>query len=183
MSFHLAGGAPTFAPMSTILTGISAYCGEMNIPGLKTLRYLPVDWLDDEEYEEIVTAANNFQKAIVPSLGGDAWLTLPYLPRGDGWQERHRRTDQGPEYAQEISGTIPKLRAAVTGELALMHGHRYLVQLTDKNAKPWLVGRPWEPLEFTADAQTGGTGGGLNSYDFRFQGVTTRRAFGYVPVY
>lgn len=175
--------APTFAAMSTILTGISAYCGEMNIPGLKLLSYLPVDWLADEEYEEFITTSNNFQKEITPSLGGAEWLTLPYLPRGEGWQERHRRTDQGPEYVQEISGTIPKLRPEVTGEFGLMSGHRYLVQFTDRNGKAWLVGRPWEPLEFTATAQSGGTGGGLSSYEFRFEGVTTRRAFGYVPVF
>jgi len=155
----------------------------MNIPGLKLLRYLPVDWLAADEYEEFITSSNNFQKAITPSLGAAEWLTLPFLPRGEGWQERHRRTEQGPEYGQEISGIIPKLRPEVTGEFGLMDGHRYLVRFTDKNGKPWLVGREWEPLEFTVDAQTGSTGGGLNNYDFRFSGVTTKRAFGYVPVF
>ena len=155
----------------------------MNLPGLKLLRYLPIDWLADGEYEEIVSATNNFQKAIVPSLGDAEWLTLPFLPKGEGWQERQRRTDQGPEYAQEVSGVMPKLRPEVTGEFALMAGHRFLVQFTDRNSKPWLIGRLWEPLEFQASAATGGTDGGLNSYSFSFEGVTTRRAFGYVPVF
>lgn len=169
--------------MSNILQGISSYCGELNLPGLKTLLYLPVSWLDVDEYEEYLTSANNFQKAISPSLGGAEWLTMPYLPKGDGWRERMRKPDQGPEWEQDISGVMPKLRPEVTGELALMARERFLVRLTDRNGKPWLIGRAWEPLEFTYSADSGSTDGGLNAYSFQFGGVTTRAAFGYTPVF
>lgn len=166
------------------LTSITTYCGQLNLPGLRLLEYLPIDYLADGEYEEFITSANNFNKAIVPSLGGAEWLTLPFMPgKGDGWEEGDRRTDQGPEYAQDIAGVIKGLRPEVTGEFQKMAGRRFLVKFTDRNARPWLVGRLWEPLDFTAQAQTGSGSGGLASYNFRFSGITTKRAFGYVPVF
>jgi hypothetical protein len=170
--------------MSDILNGIGSYCGEMNLPGVKILEYLPVDWIADGEYEEFITTAGNFQKAITPSLGGAEWLKLPFFPKnGDGWEERGRKIDQGDEYAQSISGLITKLRPEVSAELDRMAKHRFLCRLTDKNGKRWLVGRLWEPLTFTASADAGRSTGGLNSYSFSFEGVTTKRAFGYSPVF
>lgn len=172
--------------MSELLSGISSFCGSQNLPGLKTLKYLPVDWIDQDaaEYEEFISTAYNFQKAIVPTLGGDAWLTMPFFAaRGDGWEERQRIGEQGSEYGQEVSGIIPNLRPEVAGELEKMAGHLYLVHFTDRNDKNFLIGRLWEPLEFQANAETGSRNGGLSSYTFKFTGTTSKRAFGYVPVF
>jgi hypothetical protein len=165
------------------LTGISGFCGSANLPGFTTLKYLPVAWLDTDEYEEIISAGN-FQKGIIPSLGGAAWLTMPFVPiREDGWSQGSRRTEQGNEYAQQVSGLLRNMRPAVDAELELMERHRFLVHLTDRNGKNWLIGRQWEPLEFRCEADLASRTGGLNSYRFRFEGITTKRAFGYVPVY
>lgn len=169
--------------MSELLTSISSFCGSANLPGFRQLKYLPVDWLDTDEYEEYITTSGNFQKAIVPSLGGQAWLTLPFQPRGEGWEQSHRKTDQGDEYSQQIEGIMQQLRPEVEAEFDEMTRHRFLVQFIDRNGKPWLIGRQYEPLEFLVTGQTGASDGGLNGYRFRFAGTTTRRAFGYVPVF
>lgn len=165
------------------LTGISGFCGTANLPGFSTLKYLPVAWLAAGEYEEIVSSGN-LQKEIVPSLGLAVWLTLPFVPiREDGWAQGSTRTDQGAEYQQVVSGILRNMRPAVDAELEIMERHRFLVHLTDRNGQNWLIGRQWEPLQFRCEAELGGQTGGLNSYRFRFEGVTTKRAFGYNPVY
>lgn len=166
------------------LTGISSFCGSANLPGFSTLKYLPVAWLDAGEYEEIITTSGNFQKEIVPSLGGAEWLTMPFVPiREDGWQQGSRPTSQGMEYPQQVGGILRHLNPAVDAELALMERHLFLVHLTDRNGRNWLIGRQHEPLRFTSQSESGAQSGGLSSYSFRFEGVTTKRAFGYVPAY
>lgn len=169
--------------MSNIISAISLNCGEVNLPGLKSLLILPVDWLDDGEYEEVILNGN-FQKAINPTLGGQQWISLPFFPAsGDGWSQAQRLTDQGHEYQQEINGIIPKLATIREHELERMSRHRYLVRLTDKNNRPWLIGRQDQPLDFIASGETASNSGGRNGYAFQLTGTTTRRAFGYVPVY
>jgi hypothetical protein len=170
--------------MNEELIGISGFCGQRNLPGVLTLKYLPIAWLDVGEYEEFISPAYNFNKAIVPTLGGEAWLSLPFFPlRGDGWNERHRKTDQGDVYGQEVEGIIAKLRPEVSGEFERMKRHRFLLHLLDSSGKNWLIGRLSEPLEFIAGGETGSRSGGLSSYSFRFAGETSRRAFGYSPVF
>lgn len=166
------------------ITSISGFCAERNLSGYKTLLYVPVHWLDEVDYTEIISGTGNFQKAISPTQGGQAWLTLPFLPgRNDGWQEAEQKTLFGSEYRQQVSGTIPKLRPEVTTVLESMSSMLFIVRLTDANGKTWLIGRKTEPLEFVATADTSGKGGGVGGYSFSFQGSTSRRAFGYAPVF
>lgn len=173
-----------FCAMSLLLSGIYGFCGQATLPGLRLLRYLPTAWLADGEYEEIISPGYNFQKGINPSLGAAAWLTLPFFPKGgDGWQERHRKGEQGDLYEQEVEGIIPMLRAEVAGEFERMSHHLFLAQVTDRNGKAFLVGRQNEPLEFFATADTSNRTGGLASYKFRFAGQTSKRAYGYAPVF
>lgn len=163
------------------LTGIASFC-DGNLPGFATLKYVPVKWLADGEYEEIIYNGN-FQLPINPSLGGAEWLTLPFEPiKGDGWKQDSRRTSDGMEYPQTVGGIIRNVRPEVDAELMNMERHRFLIHLTDQNSKQWLIGREHEPLVFSCEAATGGRSGGLNSYTFRFTGTTTKRAFGYVPI-
>ena len=169
--------------MSNLISAITLNCGEHNLPGVKSLLILPTDWLDDGEYEEI-TLNGNFQRAINPTLGGQQWIALPFFPaNGDGWQQSHRKTDNGNEYTQEISGIIPKLAAVREFEFDRMVRHRFLARLTDKNNRQWLVGRLEEPLELVVSGETAASSGGRNGYAFRLSGTTTKRAFSYVPVF
>lgn len=173
----------TFAVPMSELSSISNYCGQRNLPGLQVLKYLPLAWLDQGEYEEIISATGNFQRTIAPTLGGEAWLTLPFFPSGDGWRQGNNKTEQGDKYPQEVAGIIPMLRPEVEAEFGRMAPHLFLVQFIDRNGKPWLIGRATEPLEFVASNDSGSTSGGLNSYTFRFFGTTSKRAWGYSPVF
>lgn len=164
------------------LLGISSFCGEHNLSGYQTLRYLPTDYLGPGDYEEIISSAGNFQKVI--NADGGAWLTLPYLPVGsDAWQQDHRKGDQGDRYPQRIEGMTPKLRPEVDAEWSRMANRLFLVHLSDRNGFDWLIGRASEPLEFSARSDSGGRRGGMSNYRFQFSGVTSLRAFGYNPQY
>lgn len=171
------GHSDQFCGMSQ-LNGISSFCGERNLGGYRSLRYLPIDSLGPGDYEEIILNGN-FQKAINAD-----WLLLPFLPTGqDGWQQGHAKSALGDEYRQTVQGITPQLRPEVEAELQEMDRRLFLVRIDDRNGQPWLIGRATEPLEFFASSQSGGRSSGLNSYRFRFQGVTTKRAWGYNPVF
>lgn len=159
------------------LTGISSFCGESNLSGYRTLKYLPIDALQGDDYEELISADGYFKKQIVPSAG--SWLTLPYLITGqEGWKQGHDKNLHGDRFKQTIGGLMVKMRPEVEAEFAEMDRRLFLVHLTDQNGKDWLIGRKSEPLEFFASADTGSRDG-LNSYRFRFEGVTSKRALGY----
>ena len=110
-------------------------------------------------------------------------MTLPFLPKGEGWQQGQRKNEQGDEYEQAVEGIIQGLRPEVEAVFENMTRHRFLIRFTDRNDKEWLIGRVHEPLDFFATSESGGSDGGRNGYSFRFSGTTTRRAFGYVPVF
>lgn len=156
-----------------MLTGISSYC-EVNQGGLREIAYAPLHWLSSTD--TLISDAGVWLKPISFSTGD--WLTLPILPRDDSWQEVRREDDQGVYYDQSISGIIPGLRAAASAEIEQMEHMRFLVKLTDRNARTWLIGSLEQGLAFEADAAVGQVQG-LNSYSIRFSGLQAWRAAGY----
>lgn len=158
-----------------MLTGLTSYC-EINRGGLRTLEYFPIHDIDQSASRQIISAAGVWQFALSFTTGD--WLSLPYLPREDNWQETLDRTVQGESYAQTVSGTIPALRAAASRELQRMERMRFVLKLTDKNGRTWLIGSLEHGLSFRATKQSGSTNG-LNSYSFEFQGVQLHPAPSY----
>lgn len=167
--------------MSQLLNSITPFCGTRNIPGITKLEYLPIDWLDDGDYEEVIYQGN-FQKAINPTLGGQSWLTLPFFA-GATWTEAADSSAFGNVFTQEISGVIPKMTAAQQSELEKMGRHRFILRITDRNGLVWLVGRKEEPLQFFANSNAGSISGAGNGHQFRFTGATSRPAVTYFPVF
>lgn len=158
-----------------MLTGLTSYC-EINRGGLRSLQYIPIHQIDRDASREIISSAGVWQFAL--SFTSGDWLTMPYLPREDVWQEELDRNLQGESYAQTISGTIPGLRAAASRELQRMERMRFVVKLTDKNGRTWLIGNIWHGLAFRASKTSGDTNG-LNSYAFEFQGAQLHSAPSY----
>jgi len=158
-----------------MLTGLTSYC-EINRGGLRTLEYFPIHQIDTSASRQIISAAGAWQFAL--SFTSGAWLTMPYLPREDVWQESLARSIQGESYEQTISGTIPGLRADASREIQRMERMRFVVKLTDKNGRTWLIGSLQHGLEFRASKTTAGTNG-LNAYNFEFQGVQLHPAPSY----
>lgn len=163
-----------------MLQGLSSYCGTLNLPGLVSIQYAPVDWIDAANYDDRISSAWNWQEDI-PFSSGD-WLTMPVLPQGRIWEEREVRTEQGKYFEQLVSGVIPALRPAVSGELDEMSEHRFLLRLTDRLGQPWLLGTLETPFDFAASALSGENTGGLNSYQISFSTQTIHRAYGFVPL-
>lgn len=158
------------------LQSISDFCGEVNLPGLIKVEYAPVDWINSETYDQIISDSRNWQKQIDLT---NSWLTLPLLPTSDRlWRENERTGAQGKFYESEVAGITPKLRPAVTQQFEEMSEYRFIVRITDKNNKPWLIGTLDNGLAFSASSVTNSR----NQYSPRFFNQHRRRAFGYAPV-
>lgn len=160
------------------LTSIETFCGVPNPSGAVTIEYIPTTWVNDEVYEEIITANHELDGGV--PLATFDWLRLPLIPSGEPWRETPQRSVQGPSYVQQVQGVTPRLRHAVTGEFEAMAEYCFLVRLKDRSGQMWLIGTPESPLSFSASAEVGADQGGLNHYRIEFTGQTPRRAYGLV---
>lgn len=153
---------------------ISSFCAS-NLPGLLTIEYAPVAWIDTDAYLRRV--ANQVWQSGVPFSEG-TWLQLPILDRKDHiWTQSQRTSSQGPSYQQQVSGLTPKLRVAVENEFAKMALVPFLLRLRDRNGNYWKLGTVESPFYFTTNGTSGG-GGQRNQYEVTFQAETSERAFG-----
>jgi len=161
------------------LQGIDSYCGLLNFGGLVKIEYAPTLWIDESSFRPIISSSWNFQNEIL-FLTGD-WLTVHLLSLDNIWNEDERRSKQGKYYPQRIAGIAPNLRPEVSGEFDRMADHTFILKITDKNKRVWLIGTPETPLEFKAPG-TSGKGSQKNAYQIQFTGNTLHRAYGYQPV-
>lgn len=172
-----------FAPIMADLLGISQFKAAVNLPGLGTLKYAPVDWIETATYEEVISSTNNFQKAI-PFKVGKSWLTAPVFTIHQKWTEQPRAGEHGTSYEQSVEAIVPNMRPSVSGEFALMAERPFVLWLTDSNGNNWLIGTPESGLLFQAPAKTGSAGETeMNDYRIRWMGMTAKRAYGYAPVF
>lgn len=162
------------------INSINTFCS-MNLSGLRLVEYAPLPHIDVASWERFRNTQNN-QQAAVPFLAGRIWLQISLLPAGKLWSENSSRTLQGPVYEQRVAGRTPQLSPAVTGTLAKMEKAAFVLRITDRNGRPWLIGDPEEPMYFSASADTADERG-LNAYDISFARQTSRRAAGYTPAF
>ena len=162
------------------LVGLSKFCGTSNLGGILTIEYAPVAWINPSVFEVIRSAANNWQYDI-SFLEGD-WLEAPILHGRTPWTETEQSTDQGTFYQQRIQGTTPKMLPSVTGELAKMSKHQFIIRLTDENDQRWIIGSLEHSFEFIAPATTSNLGG-LNNYSLQWRSDIPKRAAGFEPVF
>lgn len=161
------------------LQGLTQHC-DKNLPGMITLRYAPLHYINLAAVDPLVRPGN-VVTAAMQFLDDNDWLSMPLLPRGRVWEEAGNPDEQGTSYAQQLQGNLRNMRPAASGELEEMEGLRFVVWLTDRNGNNWLIGTPEAPLNFVVVASTADDGG-LNAYSIRFTGATPRRAAGYEPV-
>ena len=164
----------------TALKSLHTYCGHLNLGGLIKIEYAPTAWVDKNTYEHIISQAYNWQYNILFTQGG--WLQAYALPEKRAWQETQRPSKQGDYYEQRLQATAPHLRPEVSGELNKMRHYRYLLRLTDKNRRPWLLGTLEHGFLFSANAISGEGTTSLNHYRLTFQAQTVHRAYGFNPI-
>lgn len=162
------------------LVGLSTYCGGPNAGGLLKIEYVPVSWVVSLTYDELISSAGNWQKAITFATGD--WLEAHVLPMKRMWGERMRRSAGANYYEQLIDLIVPNLKPEVTKEFEAMAEYRFLVKLQDAEGKPWLIGTKDAPLEFLEQGTTGETGQ-LKHYKINFSANTPKPGRGYVPVF
>lgn len=149
------------------------------LPGLGTFQYLPVDELDETEWEDAILAATyNLQKAVFASN----WYTMPYAPGSGSWTEDQQDSEQGLAFRVSIGARLPADSPTVRGELNRMRQHRYILKLT-RNGAVLIIGTPEQPLRFESRFESGAEAGDNRSHRITFTGTTTQKAPGYVPVF
>jgi hypothetical protein len=161
-----------------MLTSIAEYCST-NLAGLTQLLYVPATWIDPNLYDRIIGEDRTWEREI-GFLDELDWLRMPLLSRGRRFSESMQRSAQGQHYEPAIEGIVPNLRPEVTDQFELMENHRFLVLLTDRNRKPWLIGTKDFPLQFSAQADGAGDNG-LNNYRITFSAQQPRRMYAYIP--
>lgn len=160
-----------------MLTGISSFCPGLNQPGLQLIEYLPVIWIDLDNWVPLVSSQNNWQLD-VPLLQGQ-WLQAHILADTNGnWREDPRPGPGGNSYRQRVRGVTPKLRPEATGEIERTERHPLLLRLTDRNDRKWIMGTPDQPFRLEARARTNPIG----SYELSFEAEVSKRATGYIPL-
>jgi len=159
------------------LESISNFCGA-NIPGVLYIEYLPTLWVDADVYAPRVL--DHVVQGELPLREGQ-WLRMPVLPGGveSVWQQTQRDTPQGRSYDNQVQGTTPQLRHTVDAQFQQMPNYAYILRLTDRNGKLWLLGTLETPFYFSVSSTTGG-GGGRNQYSIQFSSEQPKRVFGLV---
>lgn len=156
------------------LQSISSFCGS-NPPGLLTIEYAPLRWIDTDVYIRRVVAQSWLSS--IPFSEGQ-WLQLPVFAREDHlWTQTQQNSPQGPAFAQVVAGVTPQLRVAVEDQFAQMDREPFILRLTDRNGQQWKLGTVEYPFYFTANASSG-SGTQRNQYDIEFRTLTAERAFG-----
>jgi len=163
------------------LTSIINFCGTPNLGSLQRIEYALVAQIEEDSFAPIISGDYNWQKEIFFSEGD--WLIMPVLPTKRRWEEKGNRGKHGPYYEQLVNATMPNLRPAVSGELDRMAHRKFILRLTDRNGRKWLLGSPSSPFLFQVLGTTGDSNAGLNSYAIRFYSKSDRKMTGYVPVF
>lgn len=161
------------------LSGLSNFCGIDNQGGLISIEYAPTAWIDPATFEPLILNWN-WQRDVDFTEGG--WL-LAYLTSDKQiWNEDQQPgRGQGKYYRQRVDGVAPNLIPAVAGEFDEMANYRYLLRLTDRDGRKWLLGTLESPFDFSTGATTG-TSGQLKHHEVRWESETPHKAYGFVPV-
>lgn len=163
------------------LLGLSEFCGLLNLGGLLKIEYIPINWIDPETFEPIITRSGyNWQTDI--TINTNDWMTAYVIPDKRIWQENQQQNKQGDFFNQVVRAIVPSLRPSASGELNKMKNYLYLLRITDRNNQKWLLGSPEHPFQFFSEGSTGNTGE-LNNYAIRFAASSPYRATGFEPVF
>lgn len=159
------------------LTGLSEFTGQLNIPGLITIEYVPVAWVN---LSYLAVAHSPFKPITeVPLTKGD-WLKAPTLIGKRLWTEKMKRTKQGISHEQLVTAIVPNLSPEGALELERMVYHRFLLRLKDANGVGWVLGTLETPFQFFIEG-TSGDDGTRKQHRIRWQSETKRKAIGFIP--
>lgn len=163
-----------------MLTAIENYCNR-NIPGVQYIEYAPIAWINTDAWEDWTLNGNH--QIDVSWLSEDYnWLRCPLLGESIRWEEGSRTTSQGTSYPQQLGGTIPHMRVDASEVIEETEAYqKFLLRLTDRNGKVWIIGTPESPMSFAVVASSG-VGEGANNYRVEFTGEAARRAKGFQPI-
>ena len=163
------------------LLGLGKFCAKPPSPaGAFGLRYAPIEWVDAESYERLVTGVNNWQQNILFAEGG--WLTAPLVPQTAAATPRTAMTAQAATTEASIRAELHHPTPEIVGELFRTVRHRHVVAFTDAQGTPWLAGTRDYPLEFTFDhSEPRGTA--RRGFTIQFTGSLPFALAGFTPIF
>lgn len=154
---------------------LAEFCGGV-LPGVKTIEYVPIAWIDRESYTKLINSNNNWQHEL-PFVSG-TWLKAPIIPIGDFVEENNKKSSAGPYWEVKISGRTLKMKPISTGTLSNMSRHRFVLRITSKEGTPWIIGSLNAPLSFSYKAALDGS---KNRYDIEWNAEIPHSIHGYIP--
>jgi len=159
--------------MNTAITSFPSNCGNSNISGVATFRFVPVDEVDGwPDYDE----ANNSPITDILLVSGGAWRNGVSLYNSIKFSEGEDGANaNGPIYKPALDGVVPGDNAALGALMVAMSTNRYIVEATDKNGAIRIIGTKESPCTFSASFTTEGVRG----YKFRFESNSGARALHY----
>jgi len=154
---------------------LAAFCGRV-LPGIKSIEYAPIAWIDREAYNKLINSIHNWQYEIPFIQGG--WLKTPIIPFGDLVKENSKPSAAGSYWEVQAAGRTLKMNPVSTGTLAEMSRHRFLLRITSKEGTPWIIGSLDAPLSFQYQAAIDGS---KNRYDIEWSAKIPHPMYGYKP--
>jgi len=144
---------------------------KQNLGGLSSFQFVPAF--------QVITFPQVINNALITALTlftGKTWLNGYATHESLRFRETVKDSEQGDVFEQLITGFMPGDSHELKTLIAEMEQvKKFFVIVNDRSLKK-LVGYPLEPLEFSADFDSGGQRSDAKGYNFKFAGRSVFRA-------
>lgn len=165
--------------MSKELQGISYICGAINIPGVQSFEYVPIEYVEDFEELEVNTTTGYLPTSAITFKSGRTWLTGKGLYRSGNHPEAHKRGDHGNSFDAGFTVLVPTDSPSLRNEINRMTSYRYMLKIFYPDGHSKLIGTIEHPLTLKADFNSGTSVGTLKGHTLSFEGSNRQKAWFY----
>lgn len=148
------------------------------VPGIAMLEYAGIDEIDADAFEPAVDASYLIRRTATAT-----WHELPFVVGTGSIGEETDADAQGNTFKISISAFLPGDDSHIRAELNRMKPRRFVLRLTGRDTKQFVVGNLEQPLRFESRFESGPQGGDQRGHRCRFSGVSTTKLPEYIPTW
>ncbi len=160
--------------MAYKLESILYKCGQPLTGGLKTIEYIPEDWVESFPLYERNDYCLNDEIVLKPTR---FWLRMKVFERTGKLSELERTTKHGKYYDLSIPATIPTAKKEYRGFFNQMSQHRYILKIQNNLGDTIIIGDKEQPLQFKANMDSREWIGQRWQHEVLFFGKKTHKAY------